>query len=203
MRRAARFAWGASLLLFALAPRMQAATDLEEMVTVIHLHSSPSGGRGDPDSIGFAVSRPSVMGMGTDQYIEELGTVEREAADLLLVPGLEVAPYAHWVGSLLRGDLELRGWHRHLLLLGIEDTATLERLPVSGNRRGGVYDRWSFAYFIPAAILVLSVMGLTRACRDQRSGWIGPAPARRTSARSGGTLRTDGPIFVRAAEARS
>lgn len=210
MRWATRCAAGASLFLFAIMPRVSAASDLEEMVTVIHLHSSRSGGRGDPIAIGraaraagvdavlfgdhylarvsyapwpignvlgFALSRPAVMGMGVDRYLEEINAVEREVPGLLLLPGLEVAPFARWSGSLLRGTLELRGWHRHLLLLGIEDAVTLERLPVSGNRRGGVYGRWSFAYLIPAAILFGSVFRLTRAPHDRRSGRIGPIAA--------------------------
>jgi hypothetical protein len=110
--------------------------------------------------LGLSISRPSVMGLGVERYLEDLAHAEREVGGLRLVPGLEVAPYARWIGSVLRGTLQLRGWHRHMLVLGIEEADDLARLPVSGNLAGGVYSAWSLAYLLPAAVLVWSAVRL-------------------------------------------
>jgi hypothetical protein len=107
--------------------------------------------------LGFSISRPSVMGVGIERYLEELALVESEVEELRLVPGLEVAPHARWIGSALNGTLQLRGWHRHILVLGVDDADDLGGLPVSGNRIGGIYSAWSLAYLVPAAILIWSV----------------------------------------------
>ncbi len=110
--------------------------------------------------LGFGVSAPSVSGTEIDRYLRGVARADRGTEGLLLLPGLEVAPHARWTGSLLARSLELRGWHRHLLLLGVDEADALSRLPVSGNRAGGVYGPWSSAYLIPAAVLVWAALRL-------------------------------------------
>lgn len=100
--------------------------------------------------MGIALSRPSVMSNGISTYLKSLAAAETETGTLVL-PGIEVSPYARWSGSLLTRSLRLEGWHRHALVIGIEDAGALGRLPVAGNRSGGEYAAWSLFYLLPAA----------------------------------------------------
>ena len=128
-------------------------------------------------ALGVTLSRPSVVTYGIARYIRTLSDAERAVPGILVVPGLEVTPYARFRGSLLSGDLELDGWHRHLLVIGIEDPAALARLPVLGNRAGGVYGASSLLFLIPAIGLAWSIRRIARpghslahvgACRFRR-----------------------------------
>jgi hypothetical protein len=112
--------------------------------------------------IGLSLSRPSVVSGGLDRYLETLSAAEREVPGVLLLPGLEVSPYARWTGSLLGRTLALEGWHRHLLVIGIEDPRELRDLPVVSNRRGGRYGPWSLLFLIPVTALVWSTARLAR-----------------------------------------
>ncbi len=105
--------------------------------------------------IGVALSRPSVMSGGIGNYLEALAAAERESG-ILVLPGIEVSPYARFTGSLLARTLRLEGWHRHVLVIGVEDSRALARLPTAGNRAGGRYGAWSILYLLPAAALAWS-----------------------------------------------
>jgi hypothetical protein len=121
--------------------------------------------------LGVAASRPSVVSRGIRRYFSSLSEAERLTGGIVLVPGLEVTPYARWTGSFLRGTLELQGWHRHALVIGIEDPALVARLPVAGNRRGGIYGAWSLLFAVPGAALLWSAARLARpAYRERRVG---------------------------------
>jgi hypothetical protein len=100
--------------------------------------------------VGVAVSRPSVLRLGAGRYLSELAEAERATPGLVIVPGVEATPYARFSGSYLAGSLELAGWHRHLLVIGLSDPEALRRLPVAGNRGGGDYGPRSLAFLLPA-----------------------------------------------------
>jgi hypothetical protein len=120
--------------------------------------------------MGVALSRPSILSRGIRHYLHTLAAAERETGTLVL-PGLEVSPYARWTGSLLARTLALEGWHRHVLVVGIEDEEALSHLPVAGNRAGGRYGAWSILYLVPAAALAWSAARAARpACRETRLG---------------------------------
>ncbi len=112
--------------------------------------------------IGMSLSRPSILSGGLDRYFDTLIDVEQQVPGVLLLPGMEVTPYAHWKGSLLARTLELEGWHRHVLVIGIENRGALRDLPVADNRRGGRYGPWSLLFLVPGAGLVWSAAAVGR-----------------------------------------
>jgi hypothetical protein len=121
--------------------------------------------------MGVALSRRSVLSAGIDRYFDALNAAERQVPGVLILPGLEVSPYARWTGSLLLRTLELQGWHRHVLVIGIEDRRALSGLPVAGNRAGGRYSPWSLLFIVPAAALIWSAARVARPVyRETRLG---------------------------------
>lgn len=136
--------------------------------------------------MGVALSRPSILRDGVARHFEALRRAEAAVPGLVIVPGAEVTPYARWSGSLLSRSLTLHGWHRHALITGIDDPGRLARLPVVGNRAGGVYALGSLAYAIPVAILVWAGFRIARPgirevrlaafrIRRRRIPWVGLA----------------------------
>ncbi|MGH9797498.1 MAG: hypothetical protein ACRD5D_05000, partial [Candidatus Polarisedimenticolia bacterium] len=112
--------------------------------------------------MGVAVSRPSVMRLGVRRYFEEVERAARAVPGVVLLPGVEVSPFARFRGSPLSGSLELRDWHRHALVVGLENPDHLAALPITGNRRGGGWSAWSLAFLLPLAPLAWSVRRLAR-----------------------------------------
>jgi len=114
------------------------------------------------NAIGVSMSRPSVLSGGLDRYLRTLSEAETDVPGVLVLPGLEVSPYARWTGSLLARSLALEGWHRHMLVIGVEDVRALGALPVAGNRSGGRYGVWSLLFLAPAAVIVWSLSRMRR-----------------------------------------
>ncbi|HYS78548.1 MAG TPA: hypothetical protein VEO94_06895, partial [Candidatus Dormibacteraeota bacterium] len=111
--------------------------------------------------LGVSVSRRSVVSTGIARYFAVLGRAENDTG-ILVLPGLEVSPYARWTGWILDRTLELQGWHRHVLVIGVEDPEAVARLPAFGNRAGGRYGAWSMLFLLPAAALVWSAARVAR-----------------------------------------
>jgi len=111
--------------------------------------------------LGVSVSQRSVVSTGIARYVAALAGAENDTG-VLVLPGLEVSPYARWTGSLLDRSLELQGWHRHVLVIGIEDPEAVARLPAFGNRAGGHYGGWSMLFLLPAAAALWSASRVAR-----------------------------------------
>ena len=121
--------------------------------------------------LGVTVSRPSVLSGGLDRYFDALAAAEKEVPGVLLLPALEVTPFARWTGSLFLRTLRLEGWHRHVLVIGIEDRRALRGLPVAGNRQGGRYGCWSLLFLVPALGSLWSAARMVRPpTREMRLG---------------------------------
>ncbi|HEX9780863.1 MAG TPA: hypothetical protein VGB20_06595 [bacterium] len=77
------------------------------------------------------VEEPSVLRLGAAKYLAKIDAADRAHPDLLILPGMEAAPSYYWRRSPLERDGALvLGWHRHLLVFGIDDARSLRRLPL-------------------------------------------------------------------------
>ena len=121
--------------------------------------------------LGVTVSRPSVLSGGLDRYFDALAAAEKEVPGVLLLPALEVTPYARWTGSFLLHTLQLEGMHRHVLVIGIEERRALRGLPVAGNLHAGRYGSWSLLFLVPALGVLWSAARMVRPrTREMRLG---------------------------------
>ncbi|MBI4051316.1 MAG: PHP domain-containing protein [Elusimicrobia bacterium] len=100
------------------------------------------------------VVHPSVSVSGVDRYLSEIVDLRRKYPDLLVVPGMEVAPYYRWEGAPWK-KLTLVDWHRHFLILGLERPEDYKQLPVMGNPGGG---SWNFGILWPAWFFVCAIV---------------------------------------------
>ncbi|MGI8784379.1 MAG: PHP domain-containing protein [Acidobacteriota bacterium] len=82
--------------------------------------------------IGREFNRPGVVDFGVARYLQAMRDAEAAQPGLVVVPGVEVAPFYHWQGYPFR-DLKLLDFERHLLVIGMMDAVRLEKLPLIAN----------------------------------------------------------------------
>ncbi len=86
--------------------------------------------------LSWTLSRNAVLKRGAREYLEAVERAAKANRDMVLVPGLESAPFYYWSGSLPKGTLTARNWRKHIHVIGLEDPEVLENLPIAGSGAG-------------------------------------------------------------------
>ena len=100
--------------------------------------------------IKMVINDNSVFKYGIGRYLNELENMQKENPDLLLIPGVESAPFYYWHGSVFNNSLKLSDWHKSILVIGLEKITDYTNLPIIGNKRGlALPFKWhiSFSFF--------------------------------------------------------
>lgn len=80
-----------------------------------------------------ALSYPSLLEYGIERYLREVAEVQARHPKLILLPGIEAAPYAYWTGSLWSGNLTLHDTQKNILVFGLTAPGQHTSLPAHGN----------------------------------------------------------------------
>ena len=138
-----------------------------------------------PGLLKKTVSFPSVLSYGIERYLEDIHSVQARHPRLVIVPGVEVAPFYYWTGSLWRGDLTMHDAQRNLLVLGLTKAEDYRALPARGNPASFVLDGASLVIAAPA-LLAVPALFVWKFRRRASDGWREPISlARRTVAACG------------------
>ena len=86
------------------------------------------------------VSFPSVLEYGIERYLDEVAAAQRRHPKLIILPGVEVAPYYYWTGSILERTLTMHNAQRNLLVIGLTKPDDYRSLPASGNTSSYTFD---------------------------------------------------------------
>lgn len=121
----------------------------------------------------YHVTFPSVMEYGVQRFLDEVRAVQHRHPNLIIIPGVEVAPHYYWAGSLLRGDLTMHNAQRNLLVIGLEKAEDYEQLPSRGNASSFVWGWQSVINGLPLLLLVPAVW-LWKSQDSRCSDWRGP-----------------------------
>lgn len=124
-----------------------------------------------PGLLKHQVSFPSVLEYGIERYLDEIAAAQSRHSKLIIVPGVEVAPYYYWTGSLVGRTLTMHNAQRNLLALGLTRPEDYRSLPVSGNPGSYTFD-WRGAVNGAPLLLVVPAVWLWKPLRrrtDQRS----------------------------------
>ena len=124
------------------------------------------------------VSFPSVLSYGIERYLDEIHSVQARHPQLVIVPGVEVAPFYYWTGSLWRGDLTMHDAQRNLLVLGLTKAEDYRALPARGNPASFTLDGASLVNVVPL-LLVVPALFLWKPRRQLVEGWREPISAGR------------------------
>lgn len=100
------------------------------------------------------VSFPSVLEYGIERFLDEVRAVQARHPNLIVVPGVEVAPHYYWTGSLLGRDLTMHNAQRNLLVIGLDKAEDYEKLPARGNPHSFEWNEKSFANLAPVLLVV-------------------------------------------------
>lgn len=117
------------------------------------------------------VSFPSVLEYGIERYLDEIAAAQSRHSKLIILPGVEVAPYYYWTGSLVGRTLTMHNAQRNLLVLGLTKPEDYRSLPASGNPGSYTFD-WRGAVNGAPMLLVVPAVWLWRPLRrstDRRS----------------------------------
>jgi hypothetical protein len=72
---------------------------------------------------------PSLLDNGAGTYLSELNQIDKTDDSLVLVPGVESAPFYYWTGNPLDMNLVAHNWDKHLLIIGLPNSRDYEELP--------------------------------------------------------------------------
>ena len=75
----------------------------------------------------------ALVDYGLTRYLNDVTEAQARHPRVMLIPGLEVAPYYYWSGSLRSGDLTMHNAQRNLLAFGLTSAEQIEALPTAGN----------------------------------------------------------------------
>ena len=81
------------------------------------------------------VEEPSVLRWGIGRWLQSVEAAQARFPNVILIPGVEVAPYYYWTGSLFRGDLTLRDAQKNVLAVGLDQAEDYLKIPAIGNGR--------------------------------------------------------------------
>ena len=105
----------------------------------------------------YHVTFPSVMEYGVQRFLDEVRAVRDRHPNLIIIPGVEVAPHYYWTGSLLHGDLTMHNAQRNLLVIGLEKAEEYQHLPARGSADSFVWGWRSVVNGFPLLLLVPAV----------------------------------------------
>ena len=78
----------------------------------------------------------SVFKYGIDKYLKIIELEAKKNTDILIIPGIESAPFYCWKGIPFLGDFKIRNWHKHILVIGLQKPQDYAGLPVLANPAG-------------------------------------------------------------------
>lgn len=92
------------------------------------------------------VKSNSLSAYGIERYFKEIERLQKQNPDMLIIPGVESAPFYYWEGSPFRKNLKVKNWHKHMLIVGLKKIEDYENIPSLSNPRwtgGGFrYDQY-------------------------------------------------------------
>ena len=103
------------------------------------------------------VSFPSVLEYGIERYLDEIAAVQSRHPKLIILPGVEVAPYYYWTGSILERTLTMHNAQRNLLVIGLTKPEDYRSLPASGNTSSYIFDWRGAVNGVPMLLAVPAV----------------------------------------------
>lgn len=81
----------------------------------------------------------SINRWGAASWLNTIQEVEKKYPDMIVIPGTETAPFYHWTGHPITGDLTAWNHERRILTIGLDSPEDYQSLPVLHN---GFTTRW-------------------------------------------------------------
>jgi len=100
----------------------------------------------------------SINRWGASSWLHAIREAEKKYPDMIILPGTETAPFYHWTGSPVTGDLTAWNHERRILTVGLDTPEDYETLPVLHN---GFSTRW-MNLALPGIFALLAALAVGR-----------------------------------------
>lgn len=107
--------------------------------------------------IKISTSFHSLVDYGLNRYFNDVAEAQARHPHVILIPGLEVAPYYFWSGSIRSGDLTMHNAQRNLLAFGLTSAEQIEALPTAGNISSYFYRLRTLSALAPVGFVVTAL----------------------------------------------
>lgn len=108
------------------------------------------------------IEKNSVLRFGAEKYLQEIEKIQKKYPEILLLAGVEAAPFYYWRGKHFKYHLTLHNWHKHMLITGLNSPKDYENSPLVSNPNAGAWSLRSVFLFWPAGLLVIGYWLLTK-----------------------------------------
>ncbi|MBT4611013.1 MAG: PHP domain-containing protein [Gemmatimonadetes bacterium] len=101
----------------------------------------------------------SLLGSDTlDEYLTEIRRLDALHDDIIVIDGVESAPFYHWDVDVFNQRATVGGWNKHLLAVGLDNADAYRHLPILGGDGNWLPGRrwlllWPIAGLLWAALL--------------------------------------------------
>lgn len=79
------------------------------------------------------VEKNSIFKYGIKKYLSDVREAQKANPGVILIPGIESAPFYYWSGNIFDRTFKIADWHKHLILVGLDEAVEIENLPIVGN----------------------------------------------------------------------
>jgi hypothetical protein len=112
------------------------------------------------------VEESSLLKNGARAYLDEVESVSKKYPDMVIIPGVESAPFYYWTGSIFSNNLTANKWENHIGIIGLERPEDIEGLPTLNSNysirhiKKYIYNSAFFALSFLLGILLLRWNGI-------------------------------------------
>ncbi|MBI5748565.1 MAG: SH3 domain-containing protein [Nitrospinae bacterium] len=105
------------------------------------------------------VEESSLLKNGAKNYLDEIDRVGKKYPDMLIIPGIESAPFYYWTGSIFSNNLTAHKWENHIGIVGLESPKDIEGLPtLNSNFSINYYKKYIYNTAFFTLSLILSIL---------------------------------------------
>ena len=114
------------------------------------------------------IEESSLLKNGAKNYLDEIDRVGKKYPDMILIPGIESAPFYYWTGSIFSNNLTAHKWENHIGIVGLERPKDIEGLPTLNSNlslryyKNYIYNTAFFTLSLIFSILLIRWEGVYR-----------------------------------------
>lgn len=101
---------------------------------------------------------PSLLSNGAATFLSEINQLDQSDDTVVLVPGVESAPFYYWQGNPLDGNLVAHNWDKHLLVVGLPSSLDYDEIPTLNSSFTTRYMKDNLFIFL--IFVVSTIVGL-------------------------------------------
>ena len=107
--------------------------------------------------------RPSILSTSAPVYISDIRDKDKQFRETLLFPGIDVSPFYFWTGSVFKKNLVAHNWDKRLSIIGLENGADIEQLPILDSNFSKKYSaKFQNAFIGYGLLLVIALIVIAK-----------------------------------------